>query len=281
LENQNEQQLTIKEQWENLKSSAKDTRRIKQINPYASYFPEFYKKELRNSFASFMVWTFVWLITLAVSAVAIYFIVKDSSCSNYVSLLLTPIIVLVSSLWIVNTNKFYCFRGESKNINFKDEKTLSINITKVYKRLKTGYINVNWMSITSYVVSLLVIFINFIVAYARTNVKFGTWNINNVSSNLRDEYIVYEIIFWVAVSSILLTLILQAVLLLTNYIRASRIENFYNFQIVSQEELDNIKKQKNRRDLIIFLCSIAFVGLIGYFIYRLAKRSRSTKVVVS
>jgi hypothetical protein len=69
-------------------------------------------------------------------------------------------------------------------------------------------------------------------------------------------------------------------LLLTNYIRASRIENFYNFQIVPQEELNLIKKQKNRRDLIIFLCTIAFVGIIGFFIYRLVKRNRAAKVIV-
>jgi uncharacterized membrane protein len=73
--------------------------------------------------------------------------------------------------------------------------------------------------------------------------------------------------------------VLQATLLLTNYIRASRIENFYNFQIVSQEELTFIKKQKNRRDLIIFLCTIVLVGIIGFFIYRLVKRSKTNKVV--
>jgi hypothetical protein len=188
---------------------------------------------------------------------------------------------LVSSLWIVNMNKYYCFRGESKTINFKDEKTLSINTMKVYKRLKTGYINVNWMSLTSYIVSGLIILINFIVAWADTRVKFGTWDINMVPANLRGHYMIYEIIFWASVSAILITLILHATLLLTNYIRTSRIENFYNFQIVSQEDLDLIKKQKNRRDLIIFLCSIAFVCIIGFFIYRLVKRNRSTKVVVS
>jgi cyanate permease len=68
---------------------------------------------------------------------------------------------------------------------------------------------------------------------------------------------------------------------LSSYVRASRIENFYNFQIVPQEELTLIKKQKNRRNLIIFLCAIALVGIIGFFIYRLVKRSKTTKVVVS
>jgi hypothetical protein len=218
---------------------------------------------------------------LAACGTAIYFIVINQECSNYVSLLLTPIVVMITALWIVAINKFYCFRGESKTINFKDEKTLSINVTKVYKRLKTGYINVNWMALTAYVVGLLVILINFIVAWADTHVKFGTWNADTVDPSIRERYIVYEAIFWCAVSAILLALFLQTTLLLTNYIRSSRIENFYNFQIVPQEELNLIKKQKNRRDLIIFLCTIAFVGIIGFFIYRLVKRNRAAKVVVS
>jgi flagellar biogenesis protein FliO len=74
---------------------------------------------------------------------------------------------------------------------------------------------------------------------------------------------------------------MQAILLVGNYIRVARIENFYNFMIVPQEELDTIKKQKNRRDLIIFLCAILLVGLVGYLVYRLVKRNRATKVIVS
>jgi flagellar biogenesis protein FliO len=74
---------------------------------------------------------------------------------------------------------------------------------------------------------------------------------------------------------------MQASLLVGNYIRVARIENFYNFMIVPQEEIDLIKKQKNRRDLVIFLCSIALIGLIGYLIYRLVKRNRAAKIVVS
>jgi hypothetical protein len=85
-------------------------------------------------------------------AVAIYFILQDSGVlvngkvtgvSPYISLLLAPVLVLIVSLWIVYLNKYYCFRGEAKTINFKDEKTLSINVVKLYKRLKTGHINVN------------------------------------------------------------------------------------------------------------------------------------------
>jgi flagellar biogenesis protein FliO len=68
--------------------------------------------------------------------------------------------------------------------------------------------------------------------------------------------------------------------LVSNYIRAARIENFYNFMIVPQEELNLLKKQKNKRDLIIFLIVVGLIGFIAWFIYKIVKRSKSTKIVV-
>jgi hypothetical protein len=211
---------------------------------------------------------------------ALYLIIASTEINSFVSLLLIPLVVLLVSLWIVYTNKFYMFRQEAKTINFKDEKTLSINTVKLYKRLKVGYINVNWMSATSYGVCLLVILINFIVSWAMTKslgYGFGYWDF---SGELFWKYGIFEIIFWCTVGTLLITVILHAVLLLTNYLRYSRIENFYNFLIVPQEEIDALKKQKNRRDLIIFICSLLIVGLIGFLIYKLVRRNKTTQVVV-
>jgi hypothetical protein len=152
LEAQPEAIKTVKQRWEEIKEEAHDTRKVTHINPYASYFPEFYKKEIRNAFAMFILWTVILVLTLASIGVAIYFIIMDSGVldksatkgvSPYISLLLLPPLVLVVGLWLVYLNKFYCFRGEAKTINFKEEKTLSINVLKLYKRLKTGHINVN------------------------------------------------------------------------------------------------------------------------------------------
>jgi hypothetical protein len=50
--------------------------------------------------------------------------------------------------------------------------------------------------------------------------------------------------------------------------------------IVPHEELNAIKKQKGRRDLVIFLCAIVVVGLIGLLIYKLVKRRKPTQLVV-
>jgi hypothetical protein len=49
------QTKTIKQHLQELKENAADTRKISKINPFASYFPSFYKKELRNAFTSFVI----------------------------------------------------------------------------------------------------------------------------------------------------------------------------------------------------------------------------------
>jgi hypothetical protein len=63
--------------------------------------------------------------------------------NNWISLLLAPLVILVGSLFIVYATKYYNFRNEARSINFKDEKILSINVQKLYRRLKTGFININ------------------------------------------------------------------------------------------------------------------------------------------
>ncbi|GHU31513.1 hypothetical protein FACS1894166_03100 [Bacilli bacterium] len=50
--------------------------------------------------------------------------------------------------------------------------------------------------------------------------------------------------------------------------------------IVPQEELNTLKKQKAKRDLIIFLCAIVLVGLIGLLIYKLVTRRKATQITV-
>jgi hypothetical protein len=90
----------------------------------------------------------------------------------------------------------------------------------------------------------------------------------------------YAIIFYSCIAALVLTLVTHVSLLVANYIRTARIENFYNFMIVSQEEITVIKKQKNRRDMIIFLIVIGLVGFIAWFIYKIVKRNKATQVIV-
>jgi hypothetical protein len=73
----------------------------------------------------------------------------------------------------------------------------------------------------------------------------------------------YAILFYSSIAAFIITLVTHVSLLVANYIRTARIENFYNFMIVPQEEITAVKKQKNRRDMIIFLIVIGLVGFIA------------------
>ncbi|GHU48459.1 hypothetical protein FACS1894218_5420 [Bacilli bacterium] len=49
------QSRTLKVQLQEAKQGAADTRRIVKINPYAGYFPIFYKKEINNALIVFII----------------------------------------------------------------------------------------------------------------------------------------------------------------------------------------------------------------------------------
>ncbi|MCQ3908076.1 MAG: hypothetical protein MJ200_00480 [Mycoplasmoidaceae bacterium] len=72
---------------------------------------------------------------------------------------------------------------------------------------------------------------------------------------------------------------LHVVLLVTNYTRAAKIDNFYSVQIVSDEELTALKKKKNKRDLFIFLAVVMVLVLIGLLIYKLVKSRKVNNTV--
>jgi hypothetical protein len=55
--------------------------------------------------------------------------------------------------------------------------------------------------------------------------------------------------------------ILHAGMIVFNFLRTSRIDNYYNSFIVLPEEIETLKKKTNRRDLVIFCVTTAIVGL--------------------
>jgi hypothetical protein len=130
------------------------------------------------------------------------------------------------------------------------------------------------MCLTSYVLfSLFILFIFIIAKILNGNVNFGDWNPTMYGGDH-----IYEILFFSGVAALIITAALHIGLLVCNYLRAARIENFYNFMIVPQEELNVIKKQKNKRDLIIFLTSCLIIGVVIYLIYKLVKRNKAIKI---
>lgn len=256
---------------------SKGSKKLSHINPYYSYFPDFYIKELKKSLVTTFIWGFVLMITTAFCAWLAAEIIMANNVSNWTMLCLIPIMGLVISLFIVYFTRYFNFKTEAKTINFKDEKVISNNVVKVYKSLKIGYININWMSLLSYCIFLIALLIDCIVCYCYYPIGFG-----NVYAPISETgNYTYAVIFWLCVSAVLITFILQCFLIISSYVRYSRIENFYNFKIVSDEELALLKKKNNRRDLFIFLGIVLTLVLIVMLVVKLFKRNKKTKVVVN
>jgi hypothetical protein len=203
--------------------------------------------------------------------------------SWWLAIILVPTFFIISASLIVYADRFYHFRSEAKTINFKESKASTLNIQKLYKRLKVGHINVNWLSGLTYAVSgivFLVVAFTFVAVYGSWS-QFGKfWTYLGKYGNGAQSYdITYFTISLICAIAFFGTILLQFSMLIFNYIRTSRIENFYGFMIIPQEDIDNLKKKKNRRDLIIFLCIVITVIFAGFVIYKLLKRKHNKTVV--
>lgn len=247
--------------------------KIKQLNPNYQFFPHFYKKELKRYFSLMIIWTIILLLCTIFEAIALYLILVNHYINNFLSLTLIPIFFLCLGLFIVHTHNYLNYFNEAKTINFTNGKIISVCINKLYKRLKTAHINVNWMCLLAYCLSLLVIFFNYICAWAGKVFHGEKISFGDLSYETHKHH-AYKVILVLAIITIFITMTLHIFLLITNYIRAVKIDQYYSIQIVSDEELIEIKKQKNKRNLIIFLAIIMIFALLGILIHKHHKKKQ-------
>ena len=276
------EQTEVKEQNSKKASVLKNTN-VEKINPYYSYMPKFYKAEIGHARFGFIFALFLFLIVVVGSAVLSAFTVttwKDSVNPWILFLLLIPFII-VTILLVINTNRYRSFLQEAKSINFRDEKVLSINVQKLYRRLKTSWIDITWFSCMIYVLMLLGILVDAIVViFARDIAGVGGDHLAFAdfwaAKDLPGGY-TYVTCFWVFVTLFGLVAINHILTCIGNYLRASNIDNYYNFSIVDPAELTEIKKRKNKRDLSIFFSIIGTIIFLVWLSLHLVLKKRSAK----
>jgi hypothetical protein len=123
----------------------KDTQtQTKNVNPFYQYFPKFYKSELKRSKITLIIWSIFSFLVLAgiVSLVAILLSGPKNDNLWLLVLYVIPLLILFP-MYIIKLFTFISFNNEAKTINFKDQKTLSNNIVRIYKKLKVANINAN------------------------------------------------------------------------------------------------------------------------------------------
>ena len=250
---------------------------VEKINPYYSYMPKFYKAEIRHARFGFILALTLFLVVLAGSGllVALTLTTWKESLSPWILILLIIPLAITSILLAVNTNRFRSFLQEARTINFRDEKVLSINVQKLYRRLKTSWIDITWFSCMIYILMLLGILVDAIVVIFANNphLHFAAfWAAKDLGNYT------YVTCFWAFLTMFGLVALNHILTLIGNYLRASNIDNYYNFSIVDPVELAEIKKRKNKRDMIIFFAVIGTFIFLTWLIVHLIIKKRSEKV---
>jgi len=246
-----------------------DLRKLEEINPKANFIPAFYKKELK--WHKFLVWVWVMITALVIGfetwgLIEIY----RSNQSNWLMLLLIPGLAFALSFLILYSVRYVNFRNEARNIDFSQGKPQSINVEKLYKRLKVAHINVNWFTGISYIYCAVGLIACFCVAHKFTD-KWGDISPTSLAAHGGPAILITVIVLGCVAA---ITLFLHIFLLIKNYARCSRIDNYYNQQLIPDAELAQLKKDTNKRDFIIFFVCIMVLVLVGIVIYRLVKSKK-------
>lgn len=266
-----------------------DLRSVEKINKNANAFPKFYAREYKRSARVVLLWVAITAICLALEIWAMIAILK-STVSNWTLLTLIVPLGLCIAFLIIYINNWINFRNEARNVDFNQGKIPTLSVMKLYKRLKCAHINVNWFCGLTYVAGGLAILVTFLVGYAfavNYFVHHGGIEGQKLFGILDPNFAPYVgtcgasllITVIVCAAAMITAFILHIVLLVTNYTRAAKIDNFYSVQIVSDEELTALKKKKNRRDMFIFLAVVLVIVLIGMLIYKIVKSKKVNNTV--
>lgn len=268
-----------------------DFKKVANVNKNYASFPKFYLREFKHYQSLVVLWIILVFICFGLCSYAAYRIINNPQINNWVSLVLVPWPILVFTLLIVAISNYLNFRAEAKVVDFSKEKIVTKNIKKLYLRLKTGYININWMSGLSYILCALTIGVNYLVALVINTTEFqdGKIIISTIDLNkVTDGNILFScggpiqlIVLIVAATFAGITFILHTTLIATNYIRANQIDSFFTVQIVSDEELTTLKKYKNKRDLIIFFAITSTLILAFVIIFKVIKKHSKKEVTVT
>lgn len=252
--------------------------KLQETNIYYGYIPKFYLKELSYAKSSAIFYTTFFALFIAGVAVLTYLVLtiwKNNVNPCILLLLLIPFVFFIVK-FIFAINRYKNFYTEAKSINFRDEKVLSSNIQKIYRKLKTYYIDINWFCIAIYIIALIIMLVDSLLPIFIYKAKFADFV---TPINVDNQY-TYMVLFWTCVGFIIYTLVSHVSVLVLSYIRAANIENFYNYMLIDANEISNIKKAKNRRDAIIFFAVVLTIVFLVWIVVRLIRHKQTTKVVV-
>lgn len=261
--------------------------------------PIFYKKELNSIRIKVVVWSLLLLFGLCSTSYLIYDFVSKSlfegtiSAENYpfspwVFLPIAIYISIILFLLGMSLSNLINFKQEIKYQNNNFDQNKATNFIKfIYSKLIVSHININWISAYIYLTSAVFIALIFVVVYFYNLYQLGgkdpesyfgqmfflERNKNTINIVSKNPY--YAII---ALGSLVgLTFILHLWLIFNAYHRVNRIHSYYREDILSEDQVIQLKKIANRRGLIIFLVLSIILAILFFVAYSIIKKRFSAK----
>ncbi|EDT49517.1 MSC_0882 family membrane protein [Ureaplasma urealyticum] len=252
--------------------------------------PDFYLKEIHAIRNKIIVWTML----LAIGMGLLFYLVYEVVVNHFNPWIFLPVsvyCVLMIFFLALSCSNFANFKKEMHYQQNNFDRTKATNfIVGIYRKLVVMHINVNWIASYLYLTSLFMILGVFVVSYfmnlyynAAIGSRFGDLIVKIpaiVSEQFTQKASINKNPLWaiIGLGVILgLTFIIHLWLIFNAHHRVNRIQSYYVNEIISGEEIIQLKKQANRRGLVIFLVLSIILGLIFYLMYTILKRKYSIK----
>ncbi|WP_027119535.1 MSC_0882 family membrane protein [[Mycoplasma] testudinis] len=241
-------------------------------------FPKFYEKELKYAFKGLLGALFILLLFVG-GLVATVLSISAYHRSWHLLWLMIPLALVALYAVYHGINNYLSLRSESQQIEFgRYERVPSANVIKIYRRTRTGYLNLNWFGAGIYLVGFLIIISTLTTAWAYNLIQSAT-QINQFGAiqiyATNDWWPLYVIIGTGLVLG--LYLLFHVYNLIKNHHRATAINNYYGKEVVSEADITTIKRGINKRDAIIFVAIVCLLSLIGVFVYKFVRRILAKK----
>ncbi|MCV3743596.1 hypothetical protein OF377_01675 [Ureaplasma sp. ES3154-GEN] len=248
--------------------------------------PDFYFKEMKMSIWKFSFWIVMMFCLLGGISYFIYEVVVNKF-SPWIFLPFLVAMVFSFFLFLMGLSDYRNFKRENKNVSQSlDVLNTSNFLLKVYKKLVTAPIVINWTAASLYLVLGFSILFTFIFTYLINLINNGAIHISHISfsnlvliqnpNDLNDpinrQTPMYAVIGF---GTLLCFVFISHLMLVTSAkIRLDRINVYYKEPIITNDDELKLKQSAFKKGLIVFCILLVIIGLILLIIYLVVFRNK-------
>lgn len=153
--------------------------------------------------------------------------------------------------------------------------TVPVFLLKVYRKLKVRITNMNWIAFTTYIVfgGLLLLYQQIVNHNVVVKFPFTEWKLID-SEHLATNPDWVKTKNFIAFA-LIAVVVLHVVTLINTRLRTGAIDSFYGYEIISNQEVELLKRHANIRNRRILIISLLCIFLLIWLPYKIIKGKRS------